>query len=289
MGEVFGRTIGTSLLNGERTSRPVIVPFLEQLAARLSGISYAAMTADATTWVSGIQQADRLIGGDAVSIGFDVELVAEAVAANPDPQAVLQQGRLPTLLDSVRRLSDMTKESHIRLVGLAGPHLLARRGGCTLDAVKAACVAIAEEALKARPDIVVFLEDDLAADVAAVTPDLRRLYGTLRNVASYYGVASAVRVATDGDPVALAERLAPLRLDMLLLDGIAPTDPALLSGLAGWRAIGLAAPLSDEAAALAMARAVTSAPLFLTTHGQVPATADIQGIRETIRKIAEFA
>lgn len=226
-----------SLLRGEGAA-PAFVPLVEPLAPRLAGCSYPAMIADASAWSAGVLQSAKLLGADALCVGFDIDLAVEACRSSME--APETQGGFAVLVDTAGRLFDTQRGKFGCVVALCGPATLAARLAPgqpekeALSAVKATLNRLLEALCRHRPDLVVFME---AADAVSATPsaDLRRAYATLRKVAAYYGIASGLH-ASGG--VALSA----LGCEVLFQERAEapPTE--------GWRAVVTPLPTNIEAA-----------------------------------------
>lgn len=226
-----------SLLRGEMAA-PAFVPLLEPLAPRLAGCSYSAMTADASAWSAGVLQSAKLLGADALCVGFDIDLAVEACRASMEnPEA---QGGFAVLVDTAGRLFDTQRGKFGCVAALCGPATLAARLAPgqlekeALSAVKTTMNRLLEALCRHRPDLVVFME---APEAVPATPsaDLRRAYATLRKVAAYYGIASGLHASAGA-------ALQALGCDVLFLEAgeAPPTD--------GWRAAVVPLPTNSEAA-----------------------------------------
>lgn len=232
-----------TLAAGERPAGIEVLPFLEELAADMEGVDEAALAADATRWANALPRAGRLVGSRALLIGggrvqamLADELAAGAAGALAD-----------TLTETLTRLLETQRGERDLVVLLPGPaRLLARDLGS--GEVKAVLVALMERLCAGRPAFVLLDERDGDALAGA---DCRRLAGTLKNVADYYGVALGLSLAGVADPAAAIAARRSLRLDHLLLaEPVArPAECVAAAAQAGWRSLGLAGLPPDAAAA----------------------------------------
>lgn len=305
-------------LAASRPCSPVFIPLLEKLAPRINGVSFAAMSGDATSWANSLTQAARLIGADALAIGWDTTLMAEAcgaplrweddcpalndypVALNP---AAKTAGRLSSFLEATRRLCATAKPEGVCVVGLTGVATLASQvfaAGLTkgnLEKIKPFLVEVAEMVCQARPEMLVFVESGQATD-GQLSPELRRAYNTLKNVTSYYGVVPALYLEGYRDLGAAAAQWTVVRLDHLFVgadaDDVLPDPEGVINAAAAWRSVGV--PLRPEnldcvrgriEAAAAASRNLAKGPsVFFTTAGLVARDADVEalrGVNEIIR------
>lgn len=225
------------LAGSERPAGIEVLPFLEDLAADMEGIDEASLAADATRWANALPRAAGLVGSRALLIGgggrirvmLEEELATGAAGALAD-----------TLVETLARLLDTQRGKRDLVVLLPGPARLLAQGMGSSEA-KAVLVALMERVCAGRPAFILLDERD---DAALSGADCRRLTGTLKNVADYYGVALGLRLAGVADPVAAIAARRALRLEHLLLaEPVArPVECVAAAAEAGWRSLGLAAP-----------------------------------------------
>jgi len=298
------RAVFDDLLAGRTGVRPAWIPLLETLAARLAGTDHDGLGADAGLWSAGLLQAGELLGADALVVGAHW-LPAARVRAAPSPaggdappgeadlsapRADAQAGtRQAMAAETVRRLGASARRQFGIVAALAGPMAFAAR--CCPDApaeeawpqVRAAHAALAEAALKARPDVLMLFES--LDGVPAPLPRLwRRAHATLGKLAGYYDVPVALYVQA-GAPAAVAA-LGELGLPLYLL-GL--TDEAgvmeAACQLAGnGAAVAVPLPVASGPRARATLEAVlearrAGARLCLTTAGPVAADEDLTALR----------
>ena len=225
-----------SVVAGKRPAGRAILPLLERLAPRVAGVSYRVMTSDATAWAGALTQAARLVDTDALALGWEQTLLAEACGAALEWEAdaprlsgpaasfnaqAAAAGRMPAYLEAARRLCQ-TRGEGACLLAVTGPATLARQvfgleaTKDLLEQLKPVLVAVVEELCKSRPDFIVFMESD-PDSAAPLTPELRRSYGTLKNIAAYYGVASALYLDGCKEWGASTERWQQVKLEHLIL------------------------------------------------------------------------
>lgn len=260
--------------------RPVIAPFIERLAARIAGVSYEAMTQDAGRWTAALSKAATLLDVDAVIVGGDITLLAEAlggplewrddrpVLIAPPPaldNQLRDSGRLSTAIETADRLFQSLRKTHGCIAAMPGPITLASQAfggrGCADDPgpLKSALVSVAEAYCKTRPDILLLIEKEpISAGLNA--PRLRRLYGALKNIAAYYDVRLALYVE-DYSPADFPA-LRALNADLYVLAATANSlaaDPGRT---------GLGEP-----------------GLLIPSAGEVPADADLERLRDLLDRL----
>lgn len=208
-----------ALLAGRCEGPPAWLPLIDQLAARLSGVAYRDLSADPGLWASGATRAGELLQADALVVGCDFTLTAEACEAGPDADPLLAL-RQDALIETVRRLGATARTRCGLVAALVGPATLAQQLFAALSPeeglrrVKSAHAQLLEALLKGRPDLLLFMErwGEEAPDLGRAR---QRAYGTLRNLAAHYDVPAALYVE-DWTESRIAE-IAALRLPFYLL------------------------------------------------------------------------
>jgi len=252
-------------LMGEQEGLPFLA-VAEALAPRLVDCSYAEMTADSNNWVSGVQQAAKLLTADAVCIGFDSQLAVEACRANAsEPETAAP---MAVLFEAAERLFAVQRNNIACVLAVAGPATLAAQltSGLTqreaMAAVKPQATRLVEAASRLRPDMIVFVEAE-GVLTTQPSPELRRLYATLGKVIAHYGIVSGIQAPG-------AQGLETLGCNVLFCDASAPLPTE------AWDALVVALPPQP-------AEAEAIAKNLVTGRGQRrPAIAvGIQGITRT--------
>lgn len=264
---VSGREIFLKFLSGEPLPRPPYVPLLRGITARVGGVPHQELTSDATLWANSLAKTADLLDLDGVVAGFHFSLLAEACGCGlnwvndrpvmgPPPQAPhplpLEQGRLAEALEATRRIFEVAKSQRGCVAAVNGPLTLAGQlfeadqAEEGLKDLKQSLVEVYEEFCKIRPDVLLFMESGPLA-TGQVRPALKRLYFTLKKIASYYDIATALYIQ-DYDPEQVRD-LAALKMDVYILgpdqDGQPPRPEAQWSLAEGVLGIGLGLPPDD--------------------------------------------
>ena len=142
------------LLQGNRQARPLIVPIVFALGARIENLSYRAYLDNPTKISNALRQIRTQFRTDGVSCYFDSLLEAEALGGAPEwdeanqarsirwPESA-QKGELPARLRSpeeaansprvraavevIRRLNSLLRDEPLLMAGVSGPFTLAAR------------------------------------------------------------------------------------------------------------------------------------------------------------------
>lgn len=270
---VSGREIFLKFLSGEPLPRPPYVPLLRGIAAKVGGVPHQELTSDATVWANSLAKTADLLDLDGVVAGFHFSLLAEACgcelnwvndrpvmgtppeAPHPTP---LEQGRLAETLEATRRIFEVAKSQRGCVAAVNGPLTLAGQLFAAdqakegLKALKQTLVEVYEEFCKIRPDVLLFMESgplvtEATGATGEVRPALKRLYFTLKKIASYYDIATALYIQ-DYDPDQVQD-LAALKMDVYILgpdqDGQPPRPEVQWSLAEDALGIGLGLPPDD--------------------------------------------
>ncbi len=142
------------LVHGGAPSRPLFLPIVFALGARLENLSLRAFLANPTKISNSLRQIRPHLRSDGLSCYFDPLLEAEALGGTLDwhsdnerptlswspapepgqlsaglrsPEAMLKSGRMPVALEVIRRLKALVRDEFLLTVGVSGPFALAAR------------------------------------------------------------------------------------------------------------------------------------------------------------------
>lgn len=308
-----GRQCFDALLAGRAGGRPAWIPLVDELAPRVAGTSYRELSTDPGLWAAGLLGATELLGADAVVAGLDFTLAAEACGAElawtgPRPVIVrppaeissepLAAPRQAALLETLRRLGATARTRLGLVAALIGPATLALQlcPGLPLEdglrRVRTAHTAMAEAVLKARPDLILFIER-LSGTGLEPPRAWQRAFATLRNLAGYYAVPTALYL--EGWTMPQLAALATLQMNAHWL-GEGEGDALLAARIlaAGPIGVGVPVPVPGTGAARAVLDAVRAARddgrnLFLTTAAGIGGQEDLAGLRALATELHEVA
>ncbi len=283
-----GKDLLSKALRGDAVERPPFLPLVNRLAARLAGCSVQEMQSDAGLWTGGLAAASKLLAADAVAVAYDPTLMAEGLGAqvtwkgdSPRPatagkaEAPLAEspeanGRLGVALEVMRRLFPTMAGTCGCVAVLTGPvttaAMLFGPAGAVKRAadIKAPVLRCVEAACQTRPDLLLFMEG-AGFLTGGVTPAHRRIYGTLKNVATYYNIPVGLYLRGYAEQDDLSQ-LAALGLDCVALGSAA--SGAFPTAEQAWAA-------SDGSAVVPFSlsgRDLACAPEELAAAGQVSRT-----------------
>ncbi len=205
------RSVMDAFLHNTPSDHIAFMPAMEPLAARVGGMSYQSMSSDPAQWSSNLTKAGQLLQADALVLGFDDTLLAEACGANVQWQedrplitgvAVLPavteaiNGRLEAAVEALGRLIQTTRNDFCCIAAMTGPVTLAARLNTTHDQageLKQITVEIARALCNKRPDLLLFRESSSICENDIGMPQ-RRAFNTLCNVARYFNIPTAIYV-----------------------------------------------------------------------------------------------
>jgi hypothetical protein len=305
---VSGRERFKRFLNREPTTRPAFVPMIRGLLSRIEGLPMETLTSDPTLWANSLMKTTQLFGFDGLVVGLDLTLMAEAcgcrIAWREDrPLAMPLQGtlnevpeacgRMKHALETARRLFETCRSGYACVAALTGPVTLAsqvfggQEGPERVAEVKPVMVRVAEAFCTTRPDVLIFLEDTPLA-LAGPTAAHRRIYNTLKNIASHYDVSSALYL--QGYRPEGLDGFAALSMDIYMLGPAEnerfPPLNALRDLGKGAVGVGIGLPVNDVGKAmevidegLRLWRQGTGQGFFLTSAGPLTREVDLGTLR----------
>lgn len=290
-----------------RAARPVLAPFVERLSARIAGTSYQAMCADAGNYTAALSKTANLLALDAVVVGADDTLLAEALGAtiiwrdgrpeiSAPPSALADepatQARLKIAIEAASRLFQVTRGAQGCIAAMTGPATLATQlygqAGMAdgLSALKPALVSVAEAYCKTRPDILLLVETH--GVLSATEARLRRTLSAIKNVASYYDVRLGIYAASY-----VAADLAAFSADVFVLGSNENLMKEAVMALGeASSTVGLALPVGSGDC-LHVVQHVRGAlkggsNFLLTSSGDIAADADIERLRNELSQLREL-
>ena len=299
------QNIFLDFVSGQPVSRSPVAPIIDLVAARVGGHSYREMTSDPALWSAALTRTAELLGCDAIPVGFDELLTAEAAGAELDwsdpvpamaapPEAIGEgvpgKARLAVAVETLKRVL-MAAGPEIATIGvMTGPVTLATQcfgdeaAEGRLSDVKETEVAVADAFLQARPDALMFLEDG-ALGAVPVGIKTRKIYNTLKNMAGYFDVPTMVYLS--GHDNQDLSRFAALGLDVVVAGpdstGVAASITALEELAEETEKVGVALPFM--AAGEVISPAASTGRALIMSEGQINGDVDIDTLRQTIEKL----
>jgi Uroporphyrinogen decarboxylase (URO-D) len=148
------RKILRDILQGSSAPRPLFIPIVFQLGARIENLPLRAFLTNPTKISNALRQIRGPLRADGVSCYFDPLLEVEALGGRMEwaaesepptlcwsgpterghlpvdlvsPEDALKKGRIPVALEVIRRLKMLLRDESLLMAGLAGPFTLAAR------------------------------------------------------------------------------------------------------------------------------------------------------------------
>ena len=207
------QAIKTLARTGQVPARPLFMPLIFAAAAKVAGLSPYQFYTSPTKIANGLRQLQGPLRCDVLSCYVDQTLIAEALGATLSweaglphvtappaklmPGEIVGQGRVPVMLEVVRRLRVMLRDRIALAVALPGPFstagylvpsaiaaapspadYLAASGEGTLQAARAAC--------EAGADLILLVEAQLPAVDDLLRPQWLARLETICNVTRFH-------------------------------------------------------------------------------------------------------
>lgn len=296
------RSTMEAFLNNTAGDEVAFVPAMEPLAARVGGMSYPSMTNDPAHWSSALTRAGHLLDADALVLGFDDTLLAEACGASLEwcenrpliatvkelpPVDESISGRLEVAIESLGRLCQSAQADFCCIAAMTGPVTLAKQLDISDDQtvdLKQITVKITQALCDKRPDLLLFREGPAICAQAIGIPQ-RKIFNTLCNVAKYFNIPTAIYL--EGYTQDILASIDKLKMDFYIFaetaDGSIP-DPGCFVELAQRvNGIGLALPFDDASEALRHAKlcrkTLAGANMLFTSPGDLSYDTDLDMTR----------
>lgn len=296
------RSVMDAFLHNTPGDRIAFVPAMEPLAARVGGLTYQSMSSDPAQWSSNLTKAGQLLQADALVLGFDGTLLAEACGANvqwqedrpvivgvevlpPVTEAI--KGRLETAVEALGCLCQTVRNDFCCIAAMTGPVTLAALLDTTHDQageLKQITVKITQALCNKRPDLLLFREGPAICENDIGMPQ-RKAFNTLCNVARYFNIPTAIYV--EGYTRKTLTSIDKLNMDFYFFgetaDGTIP-DPGLFLELAQRvNGIGVALPFNDVTEALRQAelcrKTLAGKNILFTSPGDLARDTDLDTAR----------
>jgi len=310
-----GRERFNKFLNGEPVERAAFVPLVRGLAARVEGASMESLTSDPTLWANSLMKTAELFGFDGVVAGFDFSLLAGACGCKitwKDDRPVLsapeglcecpeESGGIKHALEAADRVFRICRNERACVAALTGPVTLASQvygreeGPEHVGDTKELIVRVVEAFCKTRPDALIFMEGRPLA-LAELSIKHRRIYNTLKNIASYYSIPTGLYL--QGYRPENLDQFSALKMDIYVLgpslDGAMPSLAQLWEIGTDTLGVGVGLPLDDFEKAMEIIRqgmelyrARKGQGFFFTSLGPLTRDVNLDTLHELVKEIAK--
>lgn len=312
-----GRDLFIKLLRGETLTRPAFIPLIRGLAARVGGISMENLYSDPTLWANCIVKTVNLLELDGVVVGFDFTLMAEAcgceitwendrpvISGSPTRLSEIpeEKGRMKNGLEAARRVFEICHDQRACVTAITGPVTLADQifgpleGTIRLNGIKNQVTRILEAFCQTRPDLIVFMEGPALAQ-SPLGSTQRRLYNTIKNIANYYNISTALYL--EGYDVENLTHFSSLMMDFYILGPSRYQSFPPLSEIFALETkalgVGIGLPLGDFKKAMEIIhqgmeqyRNQKRKGFFLTSFGPVTRNTNLEVLRQLIQEIYQL-
>ncbi len=225
------RQIIKALLRGERPQRPLLLPIIFSLGAKLENLSPRDFRSNPTKIAKALMQIRNFLKVDGLACYFDPFLEAEALgcelnwqAEGPPalacppfsevdelrrrlsaPDEISSRGRIPVARDVLRRLKLMLKDEPALMVAVSGPLTLAMQlhgreagtEGIPLDLLEFAAdvtAAVAKTFVEEGADVIFLMEKFPLKISAATCESWAALFEPIVNVIRFYEALPVLRI-----------------------------------------------------------------------------------------------
>jgi hypothetical protein len=282
------------------TGRPVFVPIVYRLAARIEQMPLLDMVSDPTAYANILDGAWKLLGQDGILTGFDATIEAEFFGCPVDfpgdydlpvadwsgadiPSAKIENsGRLPVMLEVTKRLVQ-TRGKEVAIIGaITGPCSLGANiggaGGTAIPALADLLARLTRAICEAKVDALIIREDLLGEDfypqLTAQEKACTAAYATLLNLTRFYKVGPAGLILS-GRPISQA--------DLLSLKELSASHKV---------AVGLPLSLAEPPALAGQLQIYEDfisqhkpGGFFYTSDGELPPDISLEGLRDITGRI----
>ncbi len=253
-------------LQGETPSRPLLMPFVFSLAAKLESLPRREFLSNPTKICNGLRQIHTYLHLDGVCCYYDPFLEAEALGCHLEwngdearlprpshkqevvlsnlgsPDTIPANGRLPIACEVFRRLKVMLANGPALMARVTGPHTLAAQlfhdptdAPDRIASCAEAGMVVARSLLEAGADAVFISEASLPEMTLSECETYTHFLEPIVNVVRFYGAMPVLQLGSADDRTLGA--LASLDLQCVLC-----SSPASMSRLEIQNPIGLAIP-----------------------------------------------
>jgi len=308
------RAMIRAILRGEPLPRPLLLPIVFAMGARLEDLSLRAFQSNPTKIAHSLRQIRNTLGLDGVSCYFDPFLEAEALGCRIDWNAddsrcvvharaeneadphlavsvegVPTRGRIPVACDVLRRLKMMLQGEPALMIRVTGPLKLAaqlREGACAAglntaglnDFAAGVAAAVSRSFLEAGANVI-FLQED--PDLIEDAPHWASMLAPVVNAIRFYEALPVLLLQGQlrMDAVAALNAscggvICPRAIDL----GSQTNSPSLASGSAICRPSACFLPTEDPGSLRTILQSLVqdSTVSIVTSDGDIPERVDIR-------------
>jgi Uroporphyrinogen decarboxylase (URO-D) len=312
------RSVVKALLRGEQQARPLLMPLIFSLGARLENVPLGTFVANPTKIVNALRQIRGTLKVDGLACYFDPFLEIEAlggklewtaagatltsrpIVGNPEtlpdqlgtPGDVLKKGRIPVAQEVLKRLKVMLKDEPALMVGVTGPLTLVSQLWSAPQpppsAVQFAAeitASLAKHFVEAGADVVFLIENAQLPEQPEYCEWWSKLLDPIINVIRFYEALPVLMLSSMLGPTS-AQWITNRNWDC----AVCLSGTSLRGSPSASYRIGVSLPNTlfhaegDHGESLETVRrnATELNPVFLTTAADVPADADMKRVASVL-------
>ena len=301
------------LLQGTRPPRPLFLPIVFRMGARLENLPLREFLGNATKISNSLRQIRGHLRADGISCYFDPNLEAEALGATVEwhgdsahltwPNAsrnesapelrtaeeAVKSGRVPVAIDVIKRLAALMREGTLLTAGVTGPFTLATKiiqdsdvSTEILEHAASVTTAISSALAEAGANVVLIREEKLPALPAEQFENWTSLLAPTFNVIRFYQALPVLQFADSDSVDRNREAILQHTWDCVLTIPIGSGDLNDLNA-AG---LGIALPASEDTEEQEISGGTSGYhPVLITTVDDVPPTADIKRLTKIFEEV----
>jgi hypothetical protein len=303
------REIAKELSRGGAPERPLLLPVVFSLGAKVENVPLESFVKNPTKIVSALRQMRGHLRADGVACYFDSRLEIEALGSDlrRSTEEQVKSGRIPIAAEVIRRMNALPQREFLLMAGVTGPMTLsaqmlrAGHDGATKerdeDALSAAQelagaigTQVATAFLEAGADTIIIHEEALPEFTAESCQTWANLVAPTVNVARFYE-ALPVLVMSDADSVTqnwnliLQQRwdcvvCAPLETAAPRQDRDSPRTTGIRSGIVLAQELFAGEGSGNDAFASLRSEIARIKPDIITTAGDVPFSTDMKRLTD---------
>lgn len=282
--DVTPRQLLDSALRGGRPVRPLLLPIVFSLGAKIQGLPLPAFLRNPQKICNSLRDIRGFLRVDGVAGYFDPALQPEAI---------------PVAAEVIRRLRPMLGQDALLFAGTAGPFTMAHRSkpsGKPDPAAAAFLHRAASQLVEAGADLIFIIEEALPKLSREQCQDWMESLGPTFNVIRFFGALPVLLLPDPGSVAANFEVLRRERWNCVLcpaFDGLPlPAADVDAPGFGMALPVGLLQPAGSAEFALPASireRISEYRPVLVTTAGDVPGATDMKCLAKAMRSISALA
>lgn len=306
-------------IRGEQLPRPLIMPVLFSLGARLENLPLRDFQSNPTKISNALRQIRSVLKVDGLTCYFDPFLEAEALGCKREwraggscnlaptafssaddlrqslkpPDSLAGQGPIPVACEVVKRLKVMLKDEPALMARVTGPFTLAAQLlGKTeentevpqdvVEFAAEATAAVTKAFLEAGADVILFAESFWPANAPELQASYASLLAPIFNVIRFF---EAMPVLLGPAELASNDEILSLASDCVLCQPLSGSRPPQTSGFGVVLPAAAFAEEDKDWEASLRVLAGSQQPVLITSTGDIPASTDLKVVADSLGRL----